>query len=158
MSHSLELQRGSTFGNKLCKIFSRYEFLVQLVFAPRFNQRHIPRYNYIKRQQQKKPTWNRPVNAAHVLKAKNCEVLLFPTAGKPFDRKGKCPTGRGSFRVKFPTVRISLTRVKYPGIAPGGGGVMGGFGIDSVYIRNEDNKMNTDSRHFRKGTWLFRST
>ena len=46
-------------GNKFCKIFSHYEFLVQLVFAPHFKQRPISRYNYIKRQQQKKPTWNR---------------------------------------------------------------------------------------------------
>ena len=30
-------------GNKFCKIFSRYEFLVQLVFTPHFKQRHIPR-------------------------------------------------------------------------------------------------------------------
>ena len=41
--------------NTFCKIFSHYEFLVQLVFAPHFKQRHIPRYNYIKRQQQKNP-------------------------------------------------------------------------------------------------------
>ena len=33
----------------------------------------------------------------------------------------KCPTGRVSFWVKFPTVR-SLTRVKCPGIARGGDG------------------------------------
>ena len=39
--------------------------------------------------------------------SKNCEV--------------KCPTGRASFWAKFPTVR-SLTRVKCPGIARGGGG------------------------------------
>ena len=44
-----------TFGNKFRKIFSHYEFLVQLVFAPHFKQRHIPGYNYIKRQQQKNP-------------------------------------------------------------------------------------------------------
>ena len=43
-------------GNKFCKIFSHYEFLVQLVFAPHLKQRHIPRYNYIKRQQQKNPS------------------------------------------------------------------------------------------------------
>ena len=30
-------------GNKFCKFFSHYEFLVQLVFAPHFKQRHIPR-------------------------------------------------------------------------------------------------------------------
>ena len=29
-------------GNKFCKIFSHFEFLVQLVFAPHFKQRHIP--------------------------------------------------------------------------------------------------------------------
>ena len=65
MPHPLELQRGSkpqpsrlvkaNCGNKFCKIFSHYEFLVQLVFAPHFKQRHIPRDNYIKRQQQKTP-------------------------------------------------------------------------------------------------------
>ena len=63
MPHPLELQRGSkpppsrhvkaNCGNKFCKIFSHYEFLVQLVFAPLLKQRHIPRYNYIKRQQQR---------------------------------------------------------------------------------------------------------
>ena len=36
-----------------------FQVLVQLVFAPHFKQRHILRYNYIKPQQQKKPTWNR---------------------------------------------------------------------------------------------------
>ena len=42
--------RIASFGNKFCKIFSHYEFLVLLVFAPRFNkQRHIPRCHYIKR-------------------------------------------------------------------------------------------------------------
>ena len=33
------------------KTFSQYEFLVQLLFTPRFKQRHIPRYNYAKLQQ-----------------------------------------------------------------------------------------------------------
>ena len=60
--------------------------------------------------------------------SKNCEILLLPTADRRFDRKVKCPTGWASFWVKFPTV-WSLTRVKCPGIAPGGG-VMSGFGID----------------------------
>ena len=53
MPHPFELQRGSNpapsrhvkanCGNKFCKIFSHYEFLVQLVFAPHFKQRHISR-------------------------------------------------------------------------------------------------------------------
>ena len=58
--------------------------------------------------------------------SKNCEILLLPTADRRFDTKVKCPTGRASFWVKFPTV-WNLTRVKCPGIARGG---MGGFGID----------------------------
>ena len=58
--------------------------------------------------------------------SKNCEILMFPTAVRRFGTKVKCPTGRASCWVKFPTVR-SLTRVKCPGIARGG---MGGFGID----------------------------
>ena len=51
MPHPLELQRGSNpppsrdvkanCGNRFFKIFSHYEFLVQLVFAPHFKQRHI---------------------------------------------------------------------------------------------------------------------
>ena len=52
--------------------------------------------------------------------SKNCEILLLPTADRRFDTKVKCPNGRASFWVKFPTVR-SLTRVKCPGIARGGG-------------------------------------
>ena len=55
--------------------------------------------------------------------SKNCEILLFPTADRRFETKVKCPTGRASFWVKFPTVQ-SLTRVKCPGFARGG---MGGL-------------------------------
>ena len=50
--------------------------------------------------------------------SKNCEILLFQTADRRFDRKVKCPNGRASFWVKFPTVR-SLMRVKCPGIVRG---------------------------------------
>ena len=84
-------------------------------------QRHIPQYNYIKRQQQKNPCGIDKMNAAHVLKSKNCKILLFPTADRRFDTKAKYPTGRVSFWVKFPTV-WSSTRVKCPGIAREGGG------------------------------------
>ena len=62
--------------------------------------------------------------------SKNCKILLLPAADRHFDTKVKCPTGRASFWVKFPTVR-SLTRVKCPGIA---WGWMGGFGIDWYII------------------------
>ena len=50
--------------------------------------------------------------------SKNCEILLLPTADRRFDTKVKCPTGRASFWVKFPTVR-GLTPFKCPGIARG---------------------------------------
>ena len=70
--------------------------------------------------------------------SKNCEILLPPTADRRFDTKVKCPTGRASFWVKFPTV-WNLTQVKCPGIAQGG---MGGFGIDwyitFLYYANEE--------------------
>ena len=55
--------------------------------------------------------------------SKNCEILLLPTADRRFDTKVKCPIGRASFWVKFPTVQ-SLTRVKCPGIARGGWAVL----------------------------------
>ena len=61
--------------------------------------------------------------------SKNCEIVLFPTADRRFDRKAKCPTWRALIWVRFPTVR-SLTR---PGQMPGdcpGGGEMSGFGTD----------------------------
>ena len=72
--------------------------------------------------------------------SKNCEILLLPTADRRFDTKVKCPTGRASFWVKFPTVR-NLMRVKCPGIARGG---MGGFGID-WYITVDKLHHNTKS-------------
>ena len=55
------------------------------------------------------------------VESKNCEILLLPTADRCFDTKVKCPTGRASFWVKFPTVG-SLMRVKCLGIALVGGG------------------------------------
>ena len=55
--------------------------------------------------------------------SKNCKILLFPTADRRFDTKVKCPTGRASFWVKFPTIG-SLTQVKCPGIAQGGWAVL----------------------------------
>ena len=56
MPHPLELQRGSnpppsrhvkaTVETSSAKFSATTEFLVQLVFAPHFKQRHIPQYNY----------------------------------------------------------------------------------------------------------------
>ena len=113
--------KSPTLPNKFCKIFSHYEFPVQLVFAP-----HYFMIELHKTTTTEKPTWNRKRNDGSPAESKNCEILLPPTADRRFDTKVKCSTGRASFWVKFPTVR-SLTRVKCPRIARGG---MGGFGID----------------------------
>ena len=109
--------RFNTFGNKFCKNFSHYKFLVQFFFAPRYKQRHIPCYNVTTTTE--KSTWNNPwTQGMHWIK--ELRNPLFPTADKPFDTKFKCPTRRASFWVKFPTV-WSLTWVKCPGIARGHG-------------------------------------
>ena len=67
--------------NKFCKIFSHYEFLVQLVFAPHFKHRYIPRKKLYKTTTTEKPTWNRqeqwPVNAAHVLNQRIAKSFCF---------------------------------------------------------------------------------
>ena len=66
-------------GNKLCKILSHYEFLVQLVFAPKFKQRHIPRQNYIERQHQKthvESTRGMTRERGSPTESKNCEILF----------------------------------------------------------------------------------
>ena len=76
------------------------------------------------------------MKAAHVSESKNCEILMLTTADRRFETKVKCPIGRASFWVKFPTVR-SLTRVKCPGITRGG---MGGFGID-WYINSRSKRL-----------------
>ena len=76
--------------------------------------------------------------------SKNCEILLLPTADRRFDPKVKCPTGRASFWVKFPTVR-SLTELKMPGDCPGG---MGGFGIDWYIIVSQQRQHFEDLSYF----------
>ena len=53
--------------------------------------------------------------------------LHDPLADQHFDMKVKCPTGRASFWVKFPTIR-SKTLVKCPGYALRR--VLGSFGLD----------------------------
>ena len=114
------------------KNFSHYEFLVQLVFAPRFKQRHIPRYNYIKRQQQKKKP--RGINKSNDLWMRlTCCIkkLRNPFCFRPLTdvltRKSNAPPGGpwfGSNSPLYGAYRGSNAR----GL-PGGGG-MGGLGID----------------------------
>ena len=90
-------------GNKFCKIFSHYKFLVQLVLAPHFKQRHIPRYNYLKQ-----PTWNRqeqrsrPVNAAHVLNQRIAKPFCFRPLTDVLTRKSNAPPGGPHFGSNSP--------------------------------------------------------
>ena len=127
MPHPLELQRGSNSPpsrHVKATVLNFFEFLVQLVFAPHLKQRHIPRYkNDNNRKKHVESTRAMTRERGARAESKNCEILLFPTADRLFDTKVKCPTGRASFWVKFPTVR-SLTRVKCPGIARGGWAVL----------------------------------
>ena len=51
----LEINRIGYLWKQVLQNFQSLRILVQLFFAPRFKQRHISRYNYIKRQQQKNP-------------------------------------------------------------------------------------------------------
>ena len=92
------LTASPTFGNKFCKIFSHYEFLAQLVYAPHFKQRDIPRYNYINRQQQKNPGRNRrPVSAAHVLNQRITKIFCFRPLTDVLTRKSNAPPGGPHF-------------------------------------------------------------
>ena len=72
--------------NRIAYIWKQVLQNFQLVFAPRFKQRHIPRYKYIQRQQQKKNhvESTRAMTRQRSLRAesKNCEILLFPTADR----------------------------------------------------------------------------
>ena len=62
--------------------------------------------------------------------AKNCEVLLFPTADRRFDRKVKCPHRGGLILGQIPHC-TELNASQMSGDCPEG---MGGFGIDWYII------------------------
>ena len=68
---------------------------------PHFKQMHIPRNNYINRQQQKKPTWNQqeqwPVNAAHVLNQRIAKSFCFRPLTDILSRKSNAPPGGPHF-------------------------------------------------------------
>ena len=92
----LKRQQSSPFYTD--KLFSLYKFLVQLVFAPRFKQRHIPRYNYIKRQQQKNPLGivksNDPwMRLTCCIKEMQNPLFSDRWHDRRFDTKVKCPSG-----------------------------------------------------------------
>ena len=109
------------------KIFSHYEFVVQLVFAPRFKQSHIPRYNYIKRQQQKSPRgidkssdpWTRLT--CWIQELRNTFVS---DRWQTFWHKSQMPHLADHILGQIPHCIRSLTRVKCPGVARGEGWVV----------------------------------
>ena len=132
MPHPLELQRGSnpppsrhvkrTVETSSAKFSATTNFLFSLsslhtlskgIFHDRTTQNDSNRKTHVESTRAMIRERGSPAES------KNCEILLHPTADRRFDTKVKCPTGRASFWVKFPTVR-SLTRVKYLGIARGG--------------------------------------
>ena len=101
-----------------CKIFSYYKFLFQLVFTPDFDQRHIPRYKYIKWQQQKNPRGVNKNNDPWTRRTCWMKELRNPFVSHrwlKFWHKNQVPDltsvvrflhlGQPSFWVKFLTVR-----------------------------------------------------
>ena len=129
----LEINRIADIWKQVLQIFSHYEFLVQLLFAPRFKQRHIPQYKYINRQQQKKPTCNRqeqrPVNAAQVLKQRIANSFCFRPLTDVLAGKSNAPPGGPHLGSN--SSMYGAWRTQMPGGCPGG---MGGFGIDWYII------------------------
>lgn len=96
--------RFNTFGNKFCKLFSHYKFLVQLVFAPHFKQKHVQRYDYICNDDNSKTHVKSSRAMTHQrasAASKNCEILLFPLT-HVFDTKAKCATRRAPFGSNSP--------------------------------------------------------
>ena len=136
MPHPLELQRGSnpppsrhvkqTVETSSTKFSAAMSFLFSLSSLHTLNKgifhdRTISNDNNRKTHVESTRAMTRERGSP--AESKNCEILLLPTADRCFDTKVKCPTGRASFWVKFPTVR-SLTRVKCPGVARGGWAVL----------------------------------
>ena len=123
-----------TFGNKFCKIFSHYEFLFQLVVAPHFKQRHIPRYTYIKRQQQKNPRGIDKSNDPWTRRTCWIKELRNPFVSdrwQTFWDESQMPHRAGLILGQIPHC-TELNSSQMPGVCPGGGGGggMGGLGID----------------------------
>ena len=106
-----------------------YEFFVQLVFTPHLKQSHIPRYNYIKRQQQKNP---RGIDKSNDPWARlTCWIKEFrnPFASDRWQtiwHESQMLHRVGLILGQIPHCR-ELNASQMPGDCPGG---MGGFGID----------------------------
>ena len=134
MPHPLELQIGSSrptprhvkanCQNKFCKTFSHYQFLVQLAFAPHFKQRHIPRYNYIKRQQQENPCGIDKSNDPWTRLTCWIKELRNPFASdhwQTFWHESQMPHRAGLILGQIPHC-TELNASQMPGDCPGGGG------------------------------------
>ena len=124
------IQMYISFGNKFCKIFSHYEFLFQLVVAPHFKQRHIPRYTYIKRQQQKNPRGIDKSNDPWTRRTCWIKELRNPFVSdrwQMFWDESQMPHRAGLILGQIPHC-TELNSSQMPGVCPGGG--MGGLGID----------------------------
>ena len=100
-------------------ILSHYEFLVQLVFVPRFKQRHIARYNYIKRQQQINP-FGIDKNVAQVLYQRIAKSFCSDR-WQTFWRESQMPQWAGLVLGQIPHC-TELNGGQMPGDCSGGNG------------------------------------
>ena len=87
----------------------------------------------MKRQQQKKTHVESPRAMTRErgsrVESKNCEILLFPTADRRFRQESEMPHRAGLILGQIPHC-TQLNASQMPGNCPGGGGGVGGFGID----------------------------
>ena len=82
--------RFNTFGNKFCKIFGHYKFLIQLGFAP-----HFKLYNVTTTTE--KPTWNDPWTIT--------KSFCFRPRTRVLTRKPNAPSGGPHFGSNSPLHR-----------------------------------------------------
>ena len=110
--------RFNTFGNKFCKNFCHYIFLVQFVFSPHFKERHIPCYNVTTTTE--KPTWN-DLWMRCMCWIKELQNPFVSDRWHKFWHESQLPHRAGLTLGQIPTVP-SLTWVNARGCPPGGGG------------------------------------
>ena len=116
-------------GNKFCKNFQPLRISCSACLRSTLKQRHIPRYNYIKRQQQKNPRGIDKNNDPWTRLTCWIKELRNPSASdrwQTFWHESQMPHRAGLILGQIPHCTEPNAR-QMPGYCPGG---MGGFGID----------------------------
>ena len=108
--------RFNTFGNKFCKNFSHYKFLVQFFFVPHSKQRHFPCYNVTTPTE--KPTWNNPWMRCMCL-IKELRNPFVSDRWQTFWHEIQMPHQAGLILGQIPH-RTELNVSQMPGDCPGG--------------------------------------